>query len=72
MLLRQAIHAAMVDLGGQASTEQVTAWINQRYPGRWRDVPTAMRDLIAPRPSSSQYGTNRGFLSRVSRGVYRI
>lgn len=72
MLLRQAIHGAMVALGGQTSAPQVTAWINQHHPGRWRDVPTAMRDLVTPRPSSSSYGTHRGFLTRVSRGVYRI
>ena len=72
MFLWQAIHAAMVAYGGQASTAQVTAWISQRYPGRWRDIPTAMRDLVTPRPASSQYARGRGFLVRVARGVYRI
>ena len=72
MLLRDAIHDAMVALGGQATTAQVGAWINQRYPGRWSDIPTAMRDLVTPRPSSSQYGAHRGFLVRVARGVYRL
>jgi hypothetical protein len=69
MLLREAIRDAMIALGGQASVGQVAAWISHRHAGRWRDIATAMADLVAPRSRSSQYGVQRGFLVRVARGV---
>jgi hypothetical protein len=70
--VREAIHEAMVALGGEATAGIVHDWIERQYPGRWRDISTPMRDLAFPRLPSSQYPDAACFLDRVGHGRYRL
>ena len=70
--VREAIHEAMVALGGQAAAGQVHDWVEEHYPGRWRDISTPMRDLAFPRLPSSQYADADCFLERIGHGLYRM
>jgi hypothetical protein len=68
----EAIREAMHALGGEAAIKEVSAWINQRYPGRWKDVSTAMADLAYPGSPSPTYPASQRFLERVAPGRYRL
>ena len=68
----EAIKEAMHALGGEAASKDVSAWITQRYPGRWKDVSTAMADLTYPGSPSSTYPESQRFLERVAPGRYRL
>jgi len=67
----EAIDEAVTDLGGVVTPSAVHDWIEQHYPGRWRDISTPMRDLAFPRIPSSQYPDSMCFLERVGHGQYR-
>ena len=43
-----AIHEAMMALGGEADARDVQAWVNEHYPGRWTDVTVEMADRTYP------------------------
>jgi hypothetical protein len=68
----EAIGEAMNALGGEAAIRDVSAWISQRYPGRWKDVSTDMADLTYPGSPSSTYLSSQRFLERVAPGRYRL
>ena len=68
----EAILEAMRARGGQASVKEVGAWVQEHYPGRWKDVSTSMADLTFPGSPSSGYPANKRFLERISPGVYRL
>lgn len=72
--LPKAIKKAMIALGGEASIQEVTEWINHYYPNKWKDnsISTAMADLTYPGNPSSQYAPEDRFLERVGRGIYRL
>jgi hypothetical protein len=70
--LDQAILLAMRSLSGERQISEVREWIEARYPGRWRDVKTAMADLTFPGSRSSRHPAHARFLTRVSKGVYRL
>jgi hypothetical protein len=61
-----AIHEAMVALGGAAHVYQVRAWIDGHYAGRWQPstIGTSMADLTYPGNRPSQYSESRQFLVR--------
>jgi hypothetical protein len=67
-----AIQEALEAIGGEGSVAEVTAWINKRYPGRWKDITVAMADLTYPGNKSSRYAIDRRFLDRVAPGRYRL
>lgn len=68
----EAIWQAMTALGGERSIQEVTDWIESRYPLRWKDVGTPMADLTFPGNNSSSYPLERRFLERTGPGRYRI
>lgn len=68
----EAIREALQTMGGEGSVSQVKAWIELRYPGRWKDVSTPMADLTFPGNPSSGYGPEQRFLERVGAGRYRL
>lgn len=58
--------------GGPLAIRDVAAWIELHFPGRWKDVSTAMADLTVGGNTSSPYRDSDKCLIRVSRGVYRL
>ena len=68
----EAILEAMRALGGEGSISQVKGWIDQRMPGKWKDISTAMADLAYPGSPSSTYPLEKRFLERIRPGVYRL
>ena len=66
--VEDAIREAFEALGGDRSIAEITRWIDERYPGRWRDISTAMADLTFPGPRSSTFPPHRRVLERVGRG----
>ena len=68
----EAIKEAMQALGGESTSREVSAWINDRYPGRWKDISTAMADLTYPGSPSSTYPVSQRFLERIAPGRYRL
>lgn len=68
----EAIWQAMTAFGGDQTISRVTSWIAERYPGRWKDVGTAMADLALPGNVSSHYASEQRFLERVDIGPYRV
>jgi hypothetical protein len=68
----EAIHQAMVALGGVATTAPVHDWIERNYPGRWIDISTPMRDLATPRLPSSSYAPGDLFLEKIGHGQYQL
>jgi hypothetical protein len=72
MTAADAIREAMLALGGEVSIRQVKDWIDTRYPGRWKDISTAIADLTYPGNQSSTYSMGQRFLVRTARGRYRL
>ena len=68
----EAIREAFDALGGERTPSEIKSWIERRYPGRWKDVSTAMADLTLPGTQSSGYKPEQRFLERVRPGVYRV
>lgn len=70
----EAIREAMVALGGDAAISDVTAWIESRYPRKWRPstISTSMADLAYRGSQSSPYPSSRRFLVNVGWGHYRL
>jgi hypothetical protein len=52
--LKDAIVEALNSLGGSGSISEVRRYINSKYPGKWKNVDTAMADLC-PESASSLY-----------------
>ncbi len=71
--IREAIQECFRSHGGQELQVQVVAaWIDQHYPGRWKDVATSMADLTISGHTSSTYRDSDKYLIRVSTGVDRL
>lgn len=70
--LRDAIREAAHALGGEFTTTQLHDWIEVRYPLRWKDVSSHVRDLAVPRLPSSSFRDEDCFLRWVARGRYRL
>ncbi len=50
----------------------VEKWIAEHYPGRWKDIATALADLTIDGNETSGYKESDKCLIRVSRGTYRL
>jgi hypothetical protein len=75
MNLYQAIILALDDLGGEGTIKEVSSWIETKYPSTWKDVGTALADMV-PKSlggnSSSTVSDEYRVLERVSPGKYRL
>ena len=73
----QTIREAIIECfraheGGPMRARDVEKWVQQHYPGRWKEVTTGLADLtIGGNPSSGYRDTER-CLVRIERGVYRL
>lgn len=71
--VREMIRDAMTSLGGEATIQDVTGHIRNKYgEANVNSISTDMSDLSINGPRSSLYPMNRRFLERVSRGRYRL
>ncbi|MEE8168787.1 MAG: hypothetical protein V3T58_07960 [Candidatus Hydrothermarchaeales archaeon] len=61
----------MKELGGLATIKEVKGFIEEKYPGRWKDISTNMVDLSVDSTSSS-VPMDKRFLSRIGRGRYKL
>ncbi len=67
----EAVREAMEELGGIATIKEVRGFIDEKYPGRWKDITTKMADLSVE-STSSLVPVDKRFLSRIDRGKYRL
>jgi hypothetical protein len=71
----QAIILALDDLGGEGTIKEICAWIETKYPNTWKDVGTALADMV-PRSlggnSSSTVSEDYRVLERIAPGKYRL
>lgn len=75
MNLYHAIILALDELGGEGTIKEVSDWINTRYPNTWKDVGTALADMVPQKlggNNSSTVSDEYRILERVSRARYRI
>jgi hypothetical protein len=42
----QAIILALDDLGGEGTIKEISDWIETKYPNTWKDVGTALADMV--------------------------
>ncbi|MEH7346575.1 hypothetical protein V7122_22260 [Bacillus sp. JJ1532] len=73
--LNEAIILALVSLGEECSIQEIREWIEKRYPNTWKDVSTALADMVPVSfggNSSSTTQEEYRILERVSRGYYRL
>lgn len=71
--IRVLVLEAMVNLGGEATIQQVSGYVRERYPNvNLGSISTGMSDLSVNGPPSSLYPMDQRTLERVSRGRYRL
>ena len=51
---------------------EVKEWIDERYPGQWKDIGTTLADLTIQGNESSGYREEQKCLVRVCRRTYRL
>ena len=72
MTAEQAILDAMRAFGTEVRIADVEKWIATNRADAPKDIGTAMADLTFPPSPSSKYQSDRCFLHRTGRGVYRL
>jgi hypothetical protein len=71
--VRDLILEAFHSLGEEATIQEVTSFIHQKYGNvNPNTISTSMSDLSINGPPSSLYREDQKFLERVSRGRYRL
>jgi hypothetical protein len=71
----EAIIWALIDLGGEGTIQEVREWLDEKYPNMWKDVGTALADMVPEQlggNSSSTVSDEYRVLERVARGKYRL
>ncbi len=51
---------------------EVKEWIDEHYPGRWKDIGTTLADLTIQGNQSAGYRKEQKCLVRVRRRTYRL
>ncbi|WP_066300257.1 hypothetical protein [Bacillus sp. FJAT-29937] len=75
MNLNEAIILALNSLGGEGTIEKVANWVEKEYPNRWKDIGTALADMVPESlGGNSTSNTKEEFriLEKVSRGRFRL
>ncbi len=71
--LPEAILAAFDDLSGERTIKEIKQWIDERYGERWKDIGTAMADMVPVSHGgngSSSIQSKYRVLNKVARGTY--
>jgi hypothetical protein len=58
--------------GGPLTIKEVSDWIQQQYPRRWKEISTALADLTFGGNPTSTYRENEKCLERVGQGRYQL
>jgi hypothetical protein len=71
--LKVAIVKALTSLGGSGTISEVSAYLNSKYPNKWKlnTIGKIMADLC-PESTSSFYPKKDRVLERIGRGKYRL
>ncbi|MEW9053961.1 MAG: hypothetical protein AB2392_22600 [Neobacillus sp.] len=75
MNLHHAILLALEDLGGEGTIKEVTKWIEKEYPNTWKDIGTALADMVPVSRGGNVTSTvsdEYRVLERVERGRYAL
>jgi hypothetical protein len=75
MTQNEAIIEALEALGGAGTIKEVNAWMEKKYPSRWKDTGTALADMVPVYlggTTTSNVRDELRILEKVSRGRYRL
>lgn len=71
----EAIIEAFQTLGGVRTSEEIKAWVEEKYGPRWKDFSTMLADMVPPDHGGNQSSTvsnDYRVLIRVARGNYKL
>jgi hypothetical protein len=75
MTQNEVIIEALEALGGDGTIKEVSAWMDEMYPNRWKDYGTAMADMVPVYlggNSTSNVKDELRILERMAPGRYRL